>query len=326
VLASIIVLHVASAEVDTATTGAIARALDQAMDAAGTVSIRALSGSTPAPDLSAACGEAGVTGAATVVWAAAERQEATVQVRHCATGETSRFRLSFASGDPTAERGRSVGFVIASALHTAAPPPVLDARAPPASPAPPTPAQRPVVALTAQDPPRSPVTRGRALEALLLVGVPLGGDGDGIGGGLAGRLAGPRGWGARLGLQARSGQINAAQASIFEAGLTTGVTYTVHPEASGLTPAVGLRLDVSLLYEAITHFSSDDPDPVRRQRLFPGGAGMVELTWPLGPLDLHLGTGLQVAFAVADVLVRGIKVAEIPAWRATVEAGFRVDF
>jgi hypothetical protein len=334
VLASIIVLHVAAADVAAAATTAIARAVDQAMNAGGRVTVR---GGGAGPDLAATCAETGVAGAAVVAWTSAER-EAAVRVRHCASGDESRFQLAFAAGDPTAERARSVGFVIASALHAStateagpatatkaaetsdraaeAPSPVADAPASAAA----------SVAMTGLDPVRPAAKTGRALDAFFLAGVPLGGAGGGIGGGVAGRFAAGARWGVRLGLQARSGQIDAAQSSLFEAGVTAGVTTRVRSAGPGGWPGIGLRLDVSGRYEAVTHFSSDDPDPVRRHRFFPAVSALGELTWPFGPLDLQLGAGVEAALAVADVVVRGSKVAEIPAWRATLEAGFRVGF
>jgi hypothetical protein len=326
VLASIIVLHVASAEVDASATTAIARAVGQAMNAGGLVTVRA---SGPRLDLATTCAESSVAGAATISWTSAERREAAVNVRHCATGDESRFQLTFAAGDPAAERARSVGFVIASALHASEPrldanatTPDLAAAAPVAVPSAPVAA----VAVIDRDQVRPAVKSGRALDAFLLVGVPLGGAGGGLGGGLAGRFVVTPGWGVRLGLQARSGQIDAAQSSLFEAGLSAGLTARLRAPGPRWWPAIGLRLDVSALYEAVTHFSSDDPDPVRRHRFFPAANGLGELSWPVGPLDLQLSAGVQAALAVADVVVHGNKVAEIPAWRAMLEAGFRVGF
>jgi hypothetical protein len=325
VLASTIVLHVASAEVDASATTAIARAVDQAMNAGGLVTVRAAG---PRLDLATTCAETGVAGTATISWTSTERREAAINVRHCATGDESRFQLTFATGDPTAERARSVGFVIASALHVSEP----RADANTSTPEPATSASTPVpvaaaVTVIDHDQIRPAAKKsGHALDAFLLVGVPLGGAGGGLGGGVAGRFVLAPAWGGRLGLQARSGQIDAAQSSLFEAGISAGLTARLRAPGPTWWPAIGLRLDVSALYEAVTHFSSDDPEPVRRHRFFPAASGLGELSWPAGPLDLQLSAGVQAALAVADVVVHGNKVAEIPVWRATLEAGFRVGF
>jgi hypothetical protein len=337
-LASIVVLYVASAEVDATTTATIVRALDQALGAPTQVSVRPTGPPPSDRQRAQACSEPQVGGVAVVSWASHERRAATVLVRHCGSGGEDSFSLAFAPGDPPTERWRSIGFVIASALHAASPddaePPI--AAATPTAEAAPAPtatvatstgagvaSASPVAAVI----PRVPATpRGQSLDAFALVGVPIAGDGGGFGGGLAFRQAARSGWGVRFGLHGRSGQIPAAQASLFEAGLAAGVTRTVLPYAGGAWPALGVRLDAALLYESITHFSSDDPEPVRRQRFYPAADGEVELTWPFGPVDLQAGAGLQAALSDADVVVHGKKVGEIPRLRAIVDAGFRVEY
>jgi hypothetical protein len=82
-----------------------------------------------------------------------------------------------------------------------------------------------------------------------------------------------------------------------------------------------------LMYEALTHFSADDPEPVHRGRFLPGGAALLEAQWRLSTsAALHLAGGLEGAFGVTRVVVRGEQVAELAAIRAVLEAGFRARF
>ena len=46
---------------------------------------------------------------------------------------------------------------------------------------------------------------------------------------------------------------------------------------------LGVRADALLLYESLSHLSSDDPEPVRRGRLVPGATALAEARWSLSP-------------------------------------------
>jgi hypothetical protein len=310
---AIVVLYLATAEGDPATTTAIAQAVERAMGGGpARVTIRSIA-SPSAPGLADACREPGVLGAASVSWVARPEKTATVSVRHCATSQAERFRLTFAEDDPPSERARSVGFVIASALHASAPEPNTAPREPTARVVSPEPAGEPAT-----------LPHTTSLGAFATTSLPFGGDGGGVGGGVALRSAWTDRWGGRLGLHWRTGQIPAAQASISEAGLSAGVTYALMSPGRGWLPGVGLRLDGSLLYDSIVHLSSDDPEPVQRHRFLPAADARCELTWSLGSVGLNMGAGVQAAFGVADVLVRARKVAELRPLRGVVEIGFVV--
>ena len=85
-LASIVVLYVASADVDATTTATIVRALDQALGAPTQVSVRPIGPPPSDGQLAQTCGEPQVGGVAVVSWASHERRAATVLVRHCGSG------------------------------------------------------------------------------------------------------------------------------------------------------------------------------------------------------------------------------------------------
>jgi hypothetical protein len=262
---------------------------------------------TPPDEMSTIARARGAVAAARVVWADADRSQASVHVFLVRANRFHEQRVAFQAADPEAERGRALGLVIASYLL-----PVVE-RPPPAAP---------VVQLRVAPPP--PPRRWWA-DAFGATGLARGGAGVGLGAGLGVRLQlNPR-WGTRLGFRARVGNVAAAQATLTAASVSAGVFRTLLGDPQGLS--LGLRLEGSVLYEALTHFSSDDVGPVRRGRPIPGAAGLVELAIPIGSsAALHLGGGAEVAFGRTDVFVRGLRVAVLAPWRAIAEAGLRVRF
>src|SRR6185295_17185304 len=126
---------------------------------------------------------------------------------------------------------------------------------------PPPPASSP--ALTATEPPRPAPPARWALEAFGSGGLAIGGEGTSFGGGVAARLLGAGGWSVRLGGRLRAGEVARAQASMLALALSAGGSLVVAGGSSPSTPALALRAEVLALYEALSHFSSDDPAPVR---------------------------------------------------------------
>jgi hypothetical protein len=82
-----------------------------------------------------------------------------------------------------------------------------------------------------------------------------------------------------------------------------------------------------LLYESISHLSSDDPEPVRRGRLVPGASVVAELYWSLSPaVSLLLAAGPEVAFGTTHVFVHQSEVAELGPLRLVIQAGVLASF
>jgi len=87
------------------------------------------------------------------------------------------------------------------------------------------------------------------------------------------------------------------------------------------------RAELMLMYESLTHFSADDPVPVRKGGILPGGAALLEAEWRISTsAALHLAVGLEAAFGVTRVLVRGREVAHLAPIRGVLEAGLRARF
>jgi hypothetical protein len=143
--------------------------------------------------------------------------------------------------------------------------------------------------------------------------------------GLGRRVTSRLGW--RLGLRARFGEVGDAQASILSAGLTAGLAATALRAANGERFELDLRLDALVLYEELSHFSSDDTGRVRKGRVMPGGAFLVEGRFLLAPeAAIVLGAGPEVVLGRTDVFVHQTKVAELVPLRVSIHAGLRITF
>ena len=158
-------------------------------------------------------------------------------------------------------------------------------------------------------------------------GIAVGGAGSGFGGavGLGRRLTDRLRW--RLGARARFGDVGEAQASALSAGLAAGLGFTARRAAERERLEVDLHLNALLLYEALSHFSSDDVDRVQRGRFLPGASLAVEAVYWLAPgAGVFLGAGPEVAFGRTDVVVHLQRVAELVPLRVSICGGLRMTF
>jgi hypothetical protein len=316
------------------------------------IAVERFEGSPPTlAALASAAKARGATATARVLWREAGGAQVSLDV-YLARDDRLAYRgLTFGPRDLPAERGRAIGLVLAALiLAPEAARPVTGER-PPATPgAPPAAATAPTEVPEVPGPKKaatlaptitpvaasvqgkselaSPSLGRWAVEALTSAGVALGGAGGGLGGALAvRRLFGDR-WGSRLALQARTGSVPAAQSSFVGAGLAGGLFVQLRP-IGPVTPPwnLGARLDAILGYEMLTHFSDDDPAPVRRGRFLPLGAAWLEADWRIAPTAmLHAGMGLEIAGGTTEVIVRDLNVARLPLFRVVGEAGFRLRF
>lgn len=235
-----------------------------------------------------------------VRWLDAARERAVLEVRRGRADWLVRT-LDFVPADAPEERGRALGFAVASML-------------PPASSAPaPTPDAAPIPVPTAPH---------RAIFDVVFSGsVGLGGEGATAAGGRLGggvRVLGPV-W-LRSGVAYRVGPLGTATASTT--ALDVGIAaYAFEP---GVRPlALGARVDVGALRHAVA---------------LPGGGPhgdrwvgavdvMVEGSWSVvRHAALVLAMGPELALGEVHVLVDGVQVATIPTWRLRAEVGLQIGF
>jgi hypothetical protein len=299
---------------------ALARAAEGALGQRVEVSERTLAADAPAAALVEAGRAERANFAARVSWIDERRSQARLEVV-AVDGDLRRSStIAFDPSDPLPERGRALGLVLAALVAPEKQARLeREARPPPAAVAP---------AVTAAiAPPAPPPPRRFALDAAATGGFAIGGAGSGAGGTIGLRWHPGKRIGLRLGAQARFGQVASAQSDAVDLAGAAGLVLFVIPPADSRYLALALRADALLMYESLSHLSSDDPAPVRSGRLLPGGLALIEGQWALSPtLALALGAGVEAAFGRTDIFVRQEKVAELAALRALVAGGLVARF
>jgi hypothetical protein len=327
VVALVILVFLDVVDAGTQLPGALSRAVEQALGPGTTVMVRAISDEPPERELVATGRAEGASAVARLSWTDSQRLHGSLEVHVLASDRRATETLTFEASDPLVERGRALGLVLAALLapensrvrdERIPTPPETRARSDTGPPSP--------VAVS-NDLPAVPRPGGWFLDASAEGGVAIGGAGSGLGGsiGLGHSSAGRLGW--RMGARARFGEIGEAQASILSAGLAAGVVVTLLRAADRPHFELALRLDALLLYEALSHFSSDDVEHVRRGRVVPGAALWAEAAFLLAPgAAVVVGAGPEAVFGRTDVVVHETKVAELVPLRVSMHGGLRITF
>jgi hypothetical protein len=230
--------------------------------------------------------------------------------------------ILFQDRDDVAERGRTVGYAIASMITAPAAEPNRPPAPPPQSEIIPT-AVRPSVHAESR-----PKTRpAGAIDVVAAGAMGVDGPAGGWGGSLSGRwyFAGP--WAARLGASARAGQVTIVQSTSLLIHAAAGIAWVPFP-ATRTTPfELGARIDALLMREQLTHFSSDDIEPVPAMRWLPGADAALEASWLFSPSAGFLGSfGTELAFGKTDVTLHQARVTSIPPVRLVLQIGVRATF
>jgi hypothetical protein len=316
-IAFIILVFVEAQDVSTPLAEALERAAADALGSGATVSIRPVDRATTHEALLAEGRQAGALAIARVSWAGARHVNARVELTIVATDHTVAEPLTFDESDPLPERGRALGLVVASLLKPETGRVSADERV----------AARAPDATAAVTSPVPAAARRWALDAAAEGGVALGGEGSGGGGTVGVRWLRYRRVGFRVGGRARFGEVAEAQAALMTFAVSAGVLLSLRDPGDARRLGVSLRADALLLYESLSHLSSDDPEPIRRGRLLPGAALLAEARWSLSPaVALMLAVGPEVAFGTTRVIVRQSEVAELARLRVTIQAGLVASY
>ncbi len=253
----------------------------------------------------------------------------TIHVRALVVAE-SRFAdrdLGFSDRDRPEERGRTLGFAVASMMPVVILPPNGPPDVPPDrgndghGPGDPPPHGR-------EPEPLPPPARRwwGAIEASGTMAFALGGAGTGFGAAIAGTLQPRAPWGIRVVLSPRFGEIPDAQATTITVVTGAGLSLQLGAPRPW-TFGFGARLDVLAGFVRVTHFSADDTEPDHQSRWLPGFDAAIEGTLRMTPsLSLVLAAGIEGFFGATDVYVRGQRVATMSPLRAVGELGFRARF
>jgi hypothetical protein len=225
------------------------------------------------------------------------------------------------------ERGRLLGFAVATMFGGSTEPEPAPTAAEPSPPSS-SPAAAPAVpppAAPESAPDRSAAPNNRSLEFSGVAAIGLKGSAGSLGAsaGLRLRLAGPA-W-ARLFVAGRTGELRPAQATTRTALLGAGLALSFLPETTRFE--LGARLDAFVSYFDVTHLSADDVEADRRSRWLPGGSVTAETGLRLtSGTALLAGLGLEAVLGRTEVYTHGARAAIVPPFRAVAEVGFRSSF
>jgi hypothetical protein len=259
-----------------------------------------------------------------IAWDTPEHRQVKIRVHLDKRPGWSDRHIVFDEGDDLAERGRTVGYAVASMMTA----PAEEPARPPPAPAHPEGNVFPGAGIA----PTESGARGRARGAIDAVasgamGVP--GSGGGFGGSLSGRWFFATPFAVRIAASARAGQVTPAQSTSLLLHAAGGVAW-VPFAASRTTPfEFGARIDALVMREQLTHFDSDDADsgPVTAMRWLLGADAAVEAGWLFSPNAGFLGSfGAEVAFGRTDVTLHQEIVTTISPLRLVLQGGVRATF
>lgn len=248
-----------------------------------------------------------------VTWRDPERLHARLRLHAARTDRWIDREIHFAREDTPQERGRALGFSIASMLPEGDPALQVASTQPP------------------DEPPAPPPPVGRhALGASVAASAGLGGPAGGVGLALQGDTFVTERLSVGIKVAARGGRISEVDATSVTALVGAGAAHwwlvpdRVH--ALGL----GARADALLLLHAVSH-EGPTGQSEWKGHVLPGADLGVAATWRLTEtVEAVLDAGIEVAFGTVDVTVVAAPPANgsatIPALRAVTDLGVRARF
>ena len=253
---------------------------------------------------------------------------------HCYVKRENRWidrTITFGAGDSEWQRGRMLGFAVASMFavplesgdqaELSMPPEHDSQRPPPAI----VPRDRPSPTLPSYDE-ASPSSAGavHALDFAALATTGIGGRADMFGAAAAYRKIIATPWWVRFGIGGRVGEIPEAQANtrMLVAGL--GLVWSL---LGAEAYDVSLRVDVLASWFEVGHLSADDPVVVRRSRWLSGADSLLSGTYNLSPdAGVFAAGGLEGMFGKTEIYTHGVRVSTVPPLRIIAELGLRSRF
>jgi hypothetical protein len=324
---SVVVLLVALGGAREPSTRAMASATQDALDPSAVVLVREVEEATLASDDRAAALADAVHADAIAVltWPDADHRRAHVHVLARQASGAPRWidrDIAFRDVDAADERGKALGFAVASMVPLRRPEASRDL---PVVVAPTVrPPEREATPPPPPEPPRA-APRG-AVDLLVVASVGVGGDAGGFGSEAGARFfLGPR-FAARVGGGLRIGDVPEARASSYVGRVEAGLAWRALATRGERPFAIGPRADVVLLYQELARPTSNDATS-RGARWTPGGDVMLEATWTFVPgAALVVAGGAEVASSPTRVVVDDATTAEIPRLRILGQSGIWVFF
>jgi hypothetical protein len=310
--AFVLAILVASGEAQSAPTLAMAAAAGEVVGDQGGVKVVEASAPSDAEALRVERA-LGVRAVVALAWSDAEHRRAHLRLHAARTDRWIDRELDFAPEDTPSERGRALGFAMASMLPEGDPTLPLATTLAPAEPSPP------------------PARLGaNAVEAAFLAGTGAGGPAGGLGPRLGIDRFVASGLSFGLSLSSRWGRIGALDVDEMTSSAGLGVGLWPFAPTAERRLGVGVRAEALLLREAVTH--TDAAGATRsKSDLVPGGGLALAATWRLaGALELVASGGAELAFGTIDVTVLAAPPAggnaRIPVTRVVGWGGLRARF
>ena len=322
---SVVILVAAGKATDPATI-AIERAAGEALGRGARVYVREAVAAPTDGEAIAIEEESPQTAVAEVTWGDAGHRAALLRVHVRGEPRWLDRTIGFGPADVDPERGRTIGFALASMLPdtraAGEPSPEPAANTPPPVVVPIAPSPAPDLA---EEPQRT--TSRYALDVLGVGAASFGADMATAGGGAAfdARLV-P--WvSVRVGGAVRAGKVVSAQARALELLAWAGVALHPWPSSPSRFFTASLRADYVLMNQMLTHYSATGADLSTRARALSGVDVLVEGEWRLGEAaDILTGAGVEDRLATTHVDLDGTRVATVPPLSGVAEAGVRLRF
>jgi hypothetical protein len=339
VVPSILLIVIAAGEANDPTVRTVAATAQEALGTHARVLVRESAGAPSDADALAAERSEGADITVELSWTAARHQQALLRMHVVRTDRWVQRVIGFASSDIDAERGRTLGYAIASIAPESSGGGTVDTAAASTATAPiqgPPASRETAVGGTtasmggAERQATAPLTEARfALDLLASAADDIGVDAKEVGGSATLEWL-PRRWlSVRLGGGLRGGPLDAVQATTMTGWALAGAGVRLAPWRARIPAAFSFRAEFLVVYEMLAHFANGNPTPDDRSGLLPGADLMADASWGLTPdVELILGGGIEDVFASTEVTVRGVGVqrATLSPWHASLEGGLRLRF
>jgi hypothetical protein len=305
---------VASGEGESPATSAMVAAASEALGAGGDVRLSAAA--TPS-DAEALRVESAMTARAVaqLLWLDDAHAHARLRVHVARTDRWVDRAITFDAADSLRERGRTLGFAIASML------PEADPTLQPVDAAP---ANEPVSAALPAEP-----TRRHAVALAVTATDGIAGTARAFGGDGAVSFVASDWLSPRLTLGLRGGSLDGVSATVLTARAGVGAAWT--PLAPDANRAFGLSLgvDALVIYQAVAHVHPSGQKEWQA-KVLPGADALLEASLRLGRgVEVTLAGGPEIALGTVDVTIVAqgtTREATLPALRALAQAGLRFRF
>ena len=311
IAALVVVVLVSAGDVESAQTGGVSRGLEEALEPGSVVLVRAAPVAPDDADLRAIAASVHADAAAVITWTEAEGRHVHVRVQRANASAAADRDLDFRSTDASVERGKTVGFAIASMLPGTR---VVE-------PAAPAPSDKPTAAAPAEARDAGALAMSWGVDLGLAATIGIGGTAGGVGGGLALRRELGAVVSVRVAAAITRGSVSDAEGSLTVVRPRAGLGLTLLRTRSVIA---GARVEIGPWLHVVDRAGGGRTSG---SRWLGGVESVAEVAWTVAPrLALTFDLGLDVAFGTTRVIVGGEERASIPLLRGVGDAGVRLLF